>query len=70
MTWKRIYVFPDGPIDKTVYELLREAEEDEEITSVFIGNCPKLWVVDLEKMAIYVLEKGNHKLLKLKEMEV
>ena len=69
MTIGRIYVLPNHPFSLEIKEVFLQAEGAKNIQDVFLGNCEELWVIDLERGAVYMISKDNPKLLKVEVEE-
>ena len=61
-----VYIFPDTELPEKAIDLIKNRTEKEDL---FIGYCENMIIIDLDKCAMYVVNKDNPKILKLKEIE-
>ena len=61
-----VYIFPDKELTEEMVGIIKTRTEKEDL---FIGYCEHMIIIDLDKCAMYVANKDNPNILKLKEIE-
>jgi hypothetical protein len=64
LTW----IFPKASTEQVqlIREVLTNRKSDDDI---FIGNCEEVTIIDFEKQIMYIVEKGNPRIIRVEEME-